>query len=493
MDEENKVYWLEQGTVLAGKYRIEDVIGEGGFGIVYLGYDIVLKMEIAIKEYYPRKCAIRERETTNLYIYKGESEDTFEQGLQKFYNEARLQAQFYEMDSIATVRDFFYENWTAYIINDYIAGDDVRTEISMNGKMKQEQVLQLMCPILRSLETIHQKGLLHRDISPDNIILQGDRAVLIDFGAARMSNIQDDRSMTVLFKRGYSAEEQYIRNGKQGPYTDVYAVCATMYYMLTGIEPEEAVSRRIKDHVISLKKFKDIEMDAHVREAIMKGMSVSVKNRYSSMQELYDALYGKRKFPGGKQVGLVAAALIVAVCLSIVAAKVYSAQRMGDHKNPANMTFKAVEASPTSGVSDRGSDSVEDDSPSIQNDETTEPPLIYQIPDVVGLKKEVAQKKIKKNSPDGLTIYVKKVYHTKAGKGLVVGQTPEGGRKYRDGEVKKIVLRISKGKKTPEEPVSTGTEEPTSPTAATNAPEPSGASNAGRKKTEDGFAGALPW
>lgn len=137
--------------------------------------------------------------------------------------------------------------------------------------------------------------IFHQDISPDNIILtKNNKAVLIDFGAARISEVRDNKTMTIFFKRGYSAEEQYIENSEKGAYTDVYGASATIYFMLTGIRPDESVRRLIRDQVVPLWKFKNIDMKRYKKQAIMKGMAVDAKKRYSSMQELCDVLYEKK-------------------------------------------------------------------------------------------------------------------------------------------------------------------------------------------------------
>ncbi len=295
MDSDYETYWLKKGTILAGKYRIDEVISEGGFGIVYLGFDTVLNMEVAIKEYFPRRFAIREQNSVNIHVYKGQAEVNFKEGLYKFQNEEKILKKINTIESIVTVRDFFYENNTAYIVSEHVVGETVKKHVCRCGRMKPEKVLEIMKPILVSLTEIHSRGLLHRDISPDNIILKENCAVLIDFGAARLFQEQEDKSMTVFFKRGYSAQEQYVKNGKQTARTDVYAVCATMYYMLTGIQPEESVQRGIKDTVIPLNKMKDIELSFWAKNAIMKGMSVSVTERYPSVESLCQDLYEERK------------------------------------------------------------------------------------------------------------------------------------------------------------------------------------------------------
>ncbi len=293
MSREYERHWLKKGTILHQKYEIKDVISEGGFGIVYLGYDQTLKIQVAIKEYFPRRLVTRGEGTNELYVYKGVGEENFKHGVDSFLEEARIMAQFHRLEGIVMVRDFFYENNTAYIVNEYIEGENAKEYINKNGKMDAMKVLKLMRPIIYSLGEIHKKGLLHRDIAPDNIILQEEKAILIDFGAARLCDIEEQYSMTVFFKRGYSAEEQYIRRGEQGTHTDIYAICATMYFMLTGIQPVESVQRHIQDSLLPLTKIKDVELSDRKKKAIMTGMEIAIDKRFSKVEELCRELYEK--------------------------------------------------------------------------------------------------------------------------------------------------------------------------------------------------------
>lgn len=482
MNNEYEIYWLKPGTVLAEKYRIEDVISEGGFGIVYLGFDMVLNMNVAIKEYFPKRFAMRGQDSSAVHVYKGKSGIRFKEGLDKFLNEARILAKLNGLDSIVTVRDFFYENNTAYIINEHVVGENVKEYIEKNGKMEAGQVLEIMKPILFSLEKIHEKGLLHRDISPDNIIMQREKAVLIDFGAARFFQEQEDKSMTVFFKRGYSAQEQYIRSGKQGAYTDIYAVCTTMYFMLTGEQPEESVQRQIKDNVIPLTKWKDVEMSIRAKEAIMKGMSVQVKGRYKTIGELCSDLFGEEK----KAVWLYRILLLLGIFLILWLSGFYLVERFaeGTQKTPLEDIPVVAETSPKP-------DQVSQEVLGVDEGDLQNSDMYYQIPDVTGLRREDAIQKIKKKSPKHFQIVEKKVYSDTVKKGRVVSQSRKAGKRYRAGEVNRILLRISKGTKPKaEQPVEQEDDRPDT-TAV-----PKEAAVKGKKKQskeKEGFAGALPW
>ena len=231
---------LRLGTKLAGKYIIGKVIGEGGFGITYIGWDEKLELPIAIKEFFPPKIASRDTTTGNntIYVFDGAEEKSFEDGMRRSVKEARSMSKLEAYEGIVSIRDFFNENKTAYIIMEYVDGDTLKKYLEQNGKMSPEDVLKVMKPIMKALEQMHRTGLIHRDVSPDNIMIRRDGQVkLIDFGSARVAQEDDEKSLTIMLKRGFSPEEQYRSKGHQGAWTDIYALCATMYYMLTGKIP----------------------------------------------------------------------------------------------------------------------------------------------------------------------------------------------------------------------------------------------------------------
>lgn len=487
MNSKNEVYWLETGSVLAGRYRIEAVISEGGFGIVYLGTDLVLDINVAIKEYFPRSFAMRGEGDSALHIYKGTSGNRFQRGLDKFLGEARIQAKLNELDSIVTVRDFFYENNTAYIVSEHIVGDNVKQYIEKKGKMKAEQVLSLMKPILSSLGVIHEKGLLHRDISPDNIILWEDRAVLVDFGVSRFFLEEEDRSMTVFFKSGYSAPEQYIRRGRQGAYTDIYAVSATMYFMLTGEQPMESVQRQIKDTMLPLTKRREVDLNPHAKEAIMKGMSVSVKDRYKTMDEFCSDLFGGEqktfRFPGLP----VVSGVILAICICAVSVGGYVLSAGGDSRDISHITA-AVTSSPAKEKAGKETLRITEGGHSPEQEKQ------YRIPSVTGLQWKAAVKRIQQNSPEGFEIVEKRIYSETVKKGRVISQSKRAGRKYRAGTIKRIVLRISKGSKPKTK--KQGQQSGEQPERTVRPEQSAGGQKEKQTKntTEDeGFAGTLPW
>ena len=269
---------LRPGTYLKDRYMLGRVLGEGSFGISYIAWDCLLDTVVAIKEYFPASLVSRhvsEDGDRNVYIYEKAEKQKYQESLEKYLGEAKSLSAFYDLDGIVSVRDFFYENNTAYIIMGYVDGVSVKEYVEKNGPIEGEKLLNMLEPVICSLMKVHQTGVLHRDISPDNILLTRDeRLVLIDFGAARRENINMTRSMTVVFKRGFSPEEQYRTRGRQGAWTDVYALCATVYYALTGKTPDESIQRMLEDDMPSLMDMSELSLGLPQKKALMKGLTV---------------------------------------------------------------------------------------------------------------------------------------------------------------------------------------------------------------------------
>lgn len=284
---------LRLNTTLNNRYVVGKVLGEGGFGITYIGWDAVLDLPVAIKEYFPANVALRD--TTNgseIYVYEGKAGEAYQEGLKRCIKEVKSLSKFHDLTGVVSIHDFFYANGTAYIIMEYLRGITLKEYVKKHGKIRPDQVFQLMKPVMRSLAGMHQTGMIHRDISPDNIMVTIDGKIkLIDFGAARISNV-DEKSFTIFLKRGYTPEEQYRSNGQQGPWTDVYAVSGTMYYMITGETPPESLERAMEDTLQSFEQL-GIQFPKRQQDALMKGLSVFYKNRYQSIAELYREIYGE--------------------------------------------------------------------------------------------------------------------------------------------------------------------------------------------------------
>ena len=287
-------------TILAGKYLIGNAIGEGGFGITYIGMDLNLEVRVAIKEYYPQGAAVRDCRTNDstVWSYSKSTQVFFEEGREKFINEAKTIAKFRNVPEIVGVIDFFRENQTAYIVMEYLDGQTLKQYLkAKGGKIQADELLRMMKPLIASLGKLHAQGLIHRDISPDNIMIMKDGSIkILDFGGARDFVSQNGKSMSVLVKHGYAPEEQYRSRGDQGPWTDVYALCATMYRCITGKIPPEALDRLYEDELKPISSF-GVNCPKYIEQAITKGLSVRKDGRYQSMEEFYDALYKDQKKP----------------------------------------------------------------------------------------------------------------------------------------------------------------------------------------------------
>lgn len=286
---------LPPETVLNGKYLVGRVLGEGGFGITYLGWDLNLQLKVAIKEYYPNGFVTRgSRDGHSITVLTGQRSEFFRKGMEKFVDEARRLAKFWGLPGIVAVKDYFQENQTAYIVMEFAEGKTLKTVLEeKGGRMEAQAVFGMMRPVMDSLETVHNAGLIHRDISPDNLMTDGKGHVkLIDFGAARDFLSDGEKSLSVMLKPGYSPEEQYRSRGQQGPWTDVYGLCATMYRMITGEVPLESLDRMEEDTLRAPSEM-GVSISAAQEAALMKGLAIYKKDRYQSIGELKAALYAE--------------------------------------------------------------------------------------------------------------------------------------------------------------------------------------------------------
>lgn len=291
-----KKHHLPMGSTLDhGEYLVGRVLGEGGFGITYIGLHTTLQIPVAIKEYFPAGMVWRKCDDTNEYRrvepFTTEAEEIFHQGKTDFLREARVLSRFGTLDGIVRTRSFFEENDTAYLVMDYIEGDSVKEYVARNGRLRPELCWQILKEPIHALMKLHEEGLVHQDISPDNIIINiSGKGTLIDFGAVRHANAIDEKTRTAIYKQGFSAYEQLEKKGERGPWTDVYGLCATIYYMLTGRQPLDATERVFTDRLKPLGEY-DLEVKPDVLQIIMRGLAVESSGRLRKLDELYDALY----------------------------------------------------------------------------------------------------------------------------------------------------------------------------------------------------------
>lgn len=290
----NTEYALSPETILAGKYLVGKVLGQGGFGITYIGWDIALERKVAIKEYYPSGHVSRSPGTLQLTWYSSEpSQAARQDGMQIFLKEARKMVKVENIPGVVRVLDLFQENGTAYIVMEYVQGTTLKTYLQKNGPMPWEKAKQIFYPVISAMEQVHQAGLVHRDLSPDNLMLTptGDVKIL-DLGAAKDLSINSGASSMQVAKSGFSPLEQYVHRGSSGPWTDVYAMAATIYYTITGTLPPNAVDRLACDTLSWAEPGLKL-LPAAARDALQKALTVQFKNRTQSMHELEQGLFSE--------------------------------------------------------------------------------------------------------------------------------------------------------------------------------------------------------
>lgn len=285
---------LPYQMVLHDRYQIGRVIGCGGFGITYLAWDMEQGFRVAVKELYPNQDVMRAADKSTILVHSGQ-EDYFDHVRRRFLEEAELLIQFQEYQDILRIYHLFTDNGTAYYVMEYLEGTDLKSWLRQNGKMRWETLAAFMEPILKSLQLLHEKNLIHRDISPDNImLLRGSTAKLIDFGSVRC--YVSTKGLTTFLKHNFAPFEQYRENGNQGPWTDIYALSVTMYYALSGILPPKA-----PDRVMACEETVPIDeycptLPGYAADAIMKGMAVLPEERFQSIDSFIQALYPEEHF-----------------------------------------------------------------------------------------------------------------------------------------------------------------------------------------------------
>lgn len=295
---QNEIHQLPAGTVLKEQYMIGRVLGQGGFGITYLGWDMYLDIPVAIKEYFPSGTVMRETSVSmDVVSYSGDVGVRFRNNKERFLREAKMLARFSQVPEIVQIKNFFLANNTAYIVMEYVNGITLKQYVKkQGGKLSVSKTFSLMEPVIEALCKVHKSGLVHRDISPDNIMMLPEgRVKLLDFGAVRdVGDADVDQPLTksteAILKQGYAPIEQYQNRGSLGPWTDVYALCATIYFCLTGEVPPDAPERLLGDEEIDFKGLVPELTDRQV-SVLGKGMELRAQERIASMDELYQKLY----------------------------------------------------------------------------------------------------------------------------------------------------------------------------------------------------------
>ena len=279
---------LKPGTILDGKYLVGEMLGQGGFGITYIGFDLLLEQKVAIKEYFPMSTGMVSRENRSMVVWSTAmmGKTGTQKGFDSFLKEARKMAKLGGIPGVVGVKSVFIQNETAYIVMDFIEGETLLKKLQREGPMPFDTCLSLLTPIIQALAEVHEHGIIHRDISPDNIMVRPDgRLILLDLGAAKDLDIQgrdgNVQSSQMVAKQGFSPIEQYQRNASIGPWTDVYAMAATIYYCCTGILPPTAVDRIVDDTLTCQPLLTQAQFDV-----LAYCMSIRAENRPRSMTAL---------------------------------------------------------------------------------------------------------------------------------------------------------------------------------------------------------------
>ncbi|MGN1028098.1 MAG: protein kinase [Faecousia sp.] len=283
-------YALRPGSILNGKYIVGRILGQGGFGITYIGWDLMLERKVAIKEYYPSGQVIRLNGSALQWGGTQQAINARESGRDMFLKEARKMNKVRKIPQVVQVLDLFQENDTAYIVMDFIEGETLTRRLKKTGPLSWGQMQKIFLPVIQAMEEVHKAGLIHRDLSPDNLMLLPDGGVqILDLGAAKDLSLNSGASSMQVAKGGFSPLEQYHQRGGSGTWTDVYALAATIYYALTGTVPPAAVERVDEDNLRwDLPRLQALPPKGI--HALKKAMTLRAKDRTQTMEELYQGI-----------------------------------------------------------------------------------------------------------------------------------------------------------------------------------------------------------
>lgn len=279
--------------LLAGRYLIGMPLGRGGFGITYKAYDMLTGCRVAIKEFFPKGYSKRMQRSCAVDVSDAANGKVFNYWLTAFIQEAKVLTSIKYMDGIVSIYDFFLTNNTAYIVMEYLDGMSLHRFINgRGGKLHLTETLNIMRPVLETLLLLHQHGIIHKDISPENIQIVNNRMIkLIDFGAASIYTQHIQKPFFVL-KKGYSPVELYSQNGSQGPWTDIYEIGATIYTCLTGNPPPEATERYRNDKIVPPSAL-NIKIQPVREKTLLKALAVNPQDRYSNIGAFQQMFYGE--------------------------------------------------------------------------------------------------------------------------------------------------------------------------------------------------------
>jgi serine/threonine protein kinase len=269
-------------------YVVQEVLGQGSFGITYKAYDQRTQVLVAIKEYFPREFCARENSSTVLASGNRDDIDSFHWGLNKFLDEAKTLTCFNHPNLVKALRRF-EANGTAYLVMEYCDGEPLDIILERERTLDEKFILNFLHHLLDALAIVHAHGIVHRDIKPGNIFIKRDgQPILIDFGAARQTLGNHSRSVTSLATRGYGAMEQYATRGKLGPWTDIYGLSATLYRCVTGAKPQDALDRQLEDE---LEPAATAAM-RHYADDLLKAIDCGLKLRHELRPQSIDEFRG---------------------------------------------------------------------------------------------------------------------------------------------------------------------------------------------------------
>ena len=281
---------LPPGSVLCDRYVIGQALGLGSFGITYIGWDEIRQTRVTIKEFMPSAFAHHRAGDDTVQFYSPEGRALFEKGLRRFGEETAVLRRLTQTESVSTILDYVETNGTGYAVMEYLSGETLKSRLAQYRMLTFDEAMEILAPVLRTLDVVHQAGLLHRDISPDNIFLCDDgRVKLLDFGSAQFELIQNSEELSVVLKHGYAPPEQYVQYMLAGPWTDVFGAAATLYKMLTGIVPPDVMQRQRED---TLQKPSEIAcvLPPQAEQALMRALSLRPEDRYPTAEAFLQAL-----------------------------------------------------------------------------------------------------------------------------------------------------------------------------------------------------------
>jgi serine/threonine protein kinase len=279
---------LKNGTILNGKYEIIDKLGQGGFAIAYKAKNIQNSKFVVIKEFIPYGCSLRRKSDNSIHV--GTQRDAFYDGLDRFRREARNLSLFHH-PNIVPIIDYFDDNNTGYYVMKFKKGKTFN-EMYQNELLSQDEIIDVVFPILEGLKEMHSKNMYHRDIKPENIFMvEGGMPILIDFGAARMAMINKSQEFTRILTHGYAPPEQYESSAKnQGPWTDIYAISAWIYEMITGKKPNNAIDRVTDRKPLKFTIKDSRKFDKEFLSIVRKALSIETEDRPQSVSEFQDII-----------------------------------------------------------------------------------------------------------------------------------------------------------------------------------------------------------